>query len=49
MRFRRYAREPFRRRSFVSAVALKTIAGHGFDGYIEAMDLLLCQKAKARE
>ena len=43
------AREEFRRRSFVSAVALKTIAGHGFDGYIEAMDLLLCQKAKARE
>ena len=34
------AREEFRQRSYVSLVAAKTIAGHGFDGYAEAIDFL---------
>lgn len=33
-------REEFRKFSYVSLVAKKTIAGKGFDGYIEAIDLL---------
>lgn len=33
-------REEFRRISFVRHYCEKTIAGHGFDGYIEAMDYL---------
>ena len=31
------AREEFRRHSFVSPVAVKTICGKGFDGYVEAI------------
>ena len=31
-------REPFRKLSYVSLVAEKTIKGKGFDGYIEALD-----------
>ncbi len=34
------AREPFRRISFVRAACVKTVAGKGFDGYLEAMDYL---------
>ena len=34
-------REEFRRFSYVSLVAKKTICGKGFDGYIEAIDFLL--------
>ena len=33
-------REDFRQISFVRAYCCKTIAGHGFRGYLEAMDLL---------
>ena len=33
-------REPFRRPSYVSYYALKTITGKGFDGYLEAVDIL---------
>lgn len=33
-------REEFRKFSYVSLYAKATIAGHGFDGYIEAIDLL---------
>ena len=33
-------REDFRQVSYIRAACLKTIAGHGFDGYIEAMDFL---------
>ncbi len=33
-------REEFRQISYVSYVAQKTITGKGFDGYIEAIDLL---------
>ena len=34
-------RENFRQVSFVRAACIATIAGHGLDGYLEAMDLLL--------
>ncbi|MBR0513013.1 MAG: type II 3-dehydroquinate dehydratase [Clostridia bacterium] len=34
------AREEFRKISYVRAACVKTIAGHGTDGYIEAMDYL---------
>ena len=34
-------REEFRKFSYVSLAAKKTIAGHGFDGYLEAVDVLL--------
>lgn len=34
-------REEFRRHSYVSLVAIKTIAGLGFDGYIEAIKYLI--------
>ena len=34
------AREPFRQVSYIRDVAVKTIAGHGFDGYCMAMDHL---------
>lgn len=34
-------REPFRKLSYVSYFACKTITGHGLDGYIEAIDFLV--------
>jgi len=34
-------REPFRSVSYVRDYCKKTICGHGFDGYIEAMDFLI--------
>lgn len=34
-------REEFRQVSYVRQYCEKTIAGHGFDGYTEAMDLLI--------
>ena len=34
-------REEFRRFSYVSLIAEKTICGKGFDGYIEAIDYLM--------
>ena len=33
-------REDFRQISYVRAACMKTITGHGIDGYIEAMDVL---------
>ena len=33
-------REDFRQISYVRKVAVATIAGHGFEGYLEAMDIL---------
>ena len=33
-------REDFRKVSFIRAACVKTIKGHGFDGYLEAMDYL---------
>ena len=40
------AREEFRRISYIRAACIATISGHGTDGYLEAIDLLLerCQK-----
>jgi len=38
------AREDFRQRSFVSLVAVKTIAGHGLAGYVEAIEYLIKEK-----
>ena len=35
------AREGYRKVSYISEYAAKTICGHGFNGYIEAMDYLL--------
>jgi len=35
------SREEFRKTSYVRLFASKTIMGHGFDGYIEAMDYLM--------
>ena len=34
------SREEFRKHSYVSLAALKTIAGHGFEGYKEAIEYL---------
>ncbi len=34
-------REPFRQISFVRDAAVKTISGHGTDGYIEALEFLI--------
>ena len=33
-------REEFRKVSYVRAACVKTLKGHGFDGYLEAMDYL---------
>ena len=35
------AREEFRRTSYIRAACIGTIAGHGTNGYLEAIDLLL--------
>ena len=35
------SREDFRQISYVSKIAVKTIKGHGFDGYIEAVEYLI--------
>ena len=40
------AREEFRRFSYVSLYANKTICGKGFDGYAEALDVLLALSEK---
>lgn len=40
-------REAFRQVSYVRAACIATIAGHGFEGYLEAIDLLL-SRAQAR-
>ena len=34
------AREPFRQISYVKDACVATVAGHGFVGYLEAMDIL---------
>lgn len=39
-------REPFRSVSYVGMVAKKTIKGHGFVGYLEAIDYLLNNNKK---
>lgn len=35
------SREDFRQRSYVRAACLHTISGRGFNGYVDALDLLL--------
>ncbi|MBQ2619579.1 MAG: type II 3-dehydroquinate dehydratase [Oscillospiraceae bacterium] len=40
------SREPFRSVSYIRAACLATISGHGTNGYLEAMDLLL-ERAQA--
>lgn len=37
------AREEFRRVSYIRAACIATIAGHGTNGYLEAIDLLLAR------
>lgn len=34
------SREPFRKISYLRAACVRTISGHGFNGYLEAMDFL---------
>ncbi len=38
------AREEFRRISYIRAACVATVAGHGTDGYLEAMDILIKNK-----
>ena len=35
------AREEFRRISYIRAACIDTVSGHGFQGYLEALDLLI--------
>ena len=35
-----HAREAFRQHSYISPACIRTICGHGFDGYVMAMELL---------
>ena len=35
------AREPFRRISYIREACVATVSGHGTDGYLEAMELLI--------
>lgn len=39
-------REDFRQVSYIRAACVATIAGHGIDGYLEAMELLMERAAK---
>jgi len=36
-----HSREDFRRRSVIEPIARKQISGHGWEGYLEALDLLI--------
>ena len=38
------SREPFRQISYVRDVCVATVSGHGFKGYLEAMDILAGEK-----
>ncbi len=39
-------REAFRQISYIRAACLATVTGKGFDGYLEAMDVLIDEKGK---
>ena len=39
-------REPFRRVSYVRAACIATVAGHGTNGYLEALDILIDRLSK---
>lgn len=41
-------REPFRRVSYIRAACIAAVIGHGTDGYLEAMDLLI-EHLRARD
>ncbi len=43
------SREAFRRHSYISPACIRTIAGKGFDGYVEALDVLLTTITKKVE
>ena len=43
------AREEFRKISYIRPACLATIAGHGTNGYLEAIDLLLCAKKEEKK
>ncbi len=43
------SREAFRRHSYISPACIRTIAGKGFDGYVEALDVLLTAITKKVE
>ena len=38
------AREPFRRVSYIREACIATVSGHGTNGYLEAIDLLLSHR-----
>ncbi len=40
------SREAFRRHSYISPACVATVCGKGFDGYCEAIDILLAQADK---
>jgi 3-dehydroquinate dehydratase-2 len=42
-------REDFRQVSYIRAACVKTITGHGVDGYFEAVDHLLSLKGDTAE
>ena len=42
------SREEFRQISFIRAACIKTIAGHGTDGYLEAIDYLCLEAGNDR-
>lgn len=42
-------REEFRHVSYIRAACIATIAGHGTDGYLEALDLLIAHLRTLRE
>ena len=41
-------REAFRQVSYIRAACVKTITGHGLQGYLEAIDFLWAQRGEAR-
>ena len=43
------SRESFRQVSYIRAACIATIAGHGTDGYLEAIDLLIARDREARK
>ncbi|MBE6655943.1 MAG: type II 3-dehydroquinate dehydratase [Ruminococcaceae bacterium] len=40
------AREEFRRQSYIRPACIATVSGHGTNGYLEAIDLLLASQAE---
>ena len=40
------AREEFRRQSYIRPACIATISGHGTNGYLEAIDMLLAHKGR---